>query len=146
MFQIIPSPLEEIDLKKDFLLKGAGAFSSFEGVVRDRNAGRSVIALEYETYEALCVKEAGNIFQEVRERFSIIDARCYHRSGKLLVGDMAVWVGVSAAHREDSFQACRYIIDEVKRRLPIWKNEYYENGDTGWVACEACHSQPVHDA
>jgi len=56
---------------------------------------------------------------------------------------MAVWVGVTAAHRDDSFKACRYIIDQIKIRLPIWKKEYYEQGDSGWVACEACASHSV---
>ena len=67
-----------------------------------------------------------------------------HRVGALAIGDLAVWVGVSAAHRGAAFDACRYIIDEVKHRVPIWKKEHYVNGDSGWVNCEAC-AAPVHD-
>jgi molybdopterin synthase catalytic subunit/adenylyltransferase/sulfurtransferase len=65
-----------------------------------------------------------------------------HRIGALQVGELAVWVGVSAAHRDEAFRACRYIIDEVKHRLPIWKKEHYLNGDSGWVNCERCASAP----
>ncbi len=138
MFQIIRVPLEKIELRKGLSSKGAGAFNCFEGRVRDRNEGKIVIALEYETYESLCEREAKKIFHEVYRKFHIIEARCYHREGKLNVGEMAVWVGVIARHRDDSFKACRYIIDEVKKRLPIWKKEYYDNGESSWVACNVC--------
>jgi molybdopterin synthase catalytic subunit len=66
-----------------------------------------------------------------------------HRIGALAVGELAVWVGVSAAHRDEAFRACRYIIDEVKHRLPIWKKEHYLNGDSGWVNCERCAAAPA---
>ena len=125
-------------LHGEFIDRQAGAFASFEGWVRDHNDGKSVTALEYEAFEPLCVKEAEKIFAEARQKFSIINVRCVHRTGKLNIGDMAVWVGVTAAHRDDAFQACRYIIDEVKHRLPIWKKEYYQSGDSGWVNCDAC--------
>lgn len=144
MLQIIKVPLEKIDLRKGLSSKRAGAFCSFEGRVRDRNNGRKVIALEYEAYESLCEREAKKIFHEVFAKFKIIEARCYHREGKLNVGDMAVWVGVIAVHRDDGFKACRYIIDEVKKRLPIWKKEHYEGGQSGWVACSACAPHPEY--
>lgn len=138
MFQIIKAPLEKIDLRKGLSSPRAGAFNAFEGRVRNINEGKNVIALEYEAYESLCDREATKIFEEAYKQFNIIEARCYHREGKLNVGDMAVWVGVIAQHRDDSFKACRYIIDEVKKRLPIWKKEYYDNGESSWVACHAC--------
>ena len=61
------------------------------------------------------------------------------------MGDVAVWVGVSAAHRDEAFRACRYIIDEVKHRVPIWKKEHYVNGDSGWVNCERCAAPAAHE-
>jgi molybdopterin synthase catalytic subunit len=74
------------------------------------------------------------------------NAVCIHRVGILEIGDLAVWVGVSAGHRDEAFKACRYIIDEIKHRVPVWKKEYYSGGDSGWVNCEACanhtHDQP----
>lgn len=138
MFKLSPTPLEKLDLRAGLISKSAGAFSCFEGRVRDHNNGKAVLALHYEAYEALCEKEAGRILGEALEKFDVIAAKCIHRVGKLGVGDMAVWVGVLAAHRDASFGACRYIIDEIKSRLPIWKKEYYENGNSGWVACEGC--------
>jgi len=144
MLQIIKVPLEKIDLRKGLSSKSAGAFNCFEGRIRNFNEGKRVIALEYEVYESLCEREAKKIFNEVFTKFDIIEARCYHREGKLNVGDIAVWIGVIAKHRDDSFRACRYIIDEVKKRLPIWKKEYYENGDSDWVACTACDAQSQH--
>ena len=64
----------------------------------------------------------------------------------LAIGELAVWVGVSAAHRDEAFRACRYIIDELKHRVPIWKKEHYLNGDSGWVNCERCASAPRDSA
>jgi len=71
---------------------------------------------------------------------------CLHRVGELAVGELAVWVGVSAPHRHEAFLACRYVIDEVKQRVPIWKKEHYESGDSGWVNCERCAAPPAHAA
>ena len=70
--------------------------------------------------------------------FPHLHARCVHRTGMLDIGDCAVWVGVSSPHRDEAFRACRYIIDQIKVRLPIWKKEYYEDGHSGWVNCERC--------
>jgi len=134
-FKILSSPLEEIVSKKDIMCPEAGAFNCFEGWVRNHNGGKKIIALEYEAFDKLCHSEAEKILEEAQKKFDILGAACFHRVGKLNIGEMAVWVGVTAAHRDDSFQACRYIIDEVKDRLPIWKKEYYENGDSGWVNC-----------
>lgn len=117
-----------------------GAFASFEGWVRDHNEGRAVRRLEYEAYERLGTAEGERIIAEAIERFGIARARCVHRVGTLELGDLAVWVGASAAHRDEAFAACRYIIDEVKHRLPIWKKEHYTDGDSGWVNCERCAS------
>ncbi len=115
-----------------------GGYTSFEGLVRNHNEGLSVRHLEYEAFEPLAVKEGERIVAEAIERFGIEHAACVHRIGDLAIADMAVWVGASARHRDEAFRACRYIIDEVKHRVPIWKKEHYENGDSGWVNCERC--------
>jgi len=140
MLLISQTPLEEIDLRKGLTSPRAGAFCCFEGWVRNENDGKKVIALEYEAYETLCKKEAQKISIEVENKFNVIAARVFHRVGKLNIGEMAVWVGVIAQHREDSFKACRTIIDEVKARLPIWKKEYYDTGESDWIICPACAS------
>ena len=126
----------------------AGGYASFEGWVRDHNDGRRVRRLEYEAFEALAIKEGSRIVQQAIEKFGVSRAACVHRVGDLAVGELAVWVGVSAAHRQEAFAACRYIIDEVKHRVPIWKKEHYEDGDSGWVNCERCAEvavDHVHD-
>ena len=135
MFNLSKDPLEHLNLKQGLLSNASGGFACFEGWVRNHNDGKNVIALEYEAFDKLCETEAEKIFIEAQQKFDVIKMKCVHRTGKLKVGDMAVWVGVSAPHRDDAFKACRYIIDEVKKRLPIWKKEYYENGDSGWVGC-----------
>jgi molybdopterin synthase catalytic subunit len=123
---------------------GAGGYVSFEGWVRDHNEGQEVARLEYEAFQELAVKEGGRILAEALLRFPVKHAMCIHRVGSLELGDMAVWVGVSSAHRGEAFDACRFIIDEVKQRVPIWKKEHYRSGDSGWVNCERCAADPHH--
>jgi molybdopterin synthase catalytic subunit len=103
--------------------------------VRNHNEGEAVVALEYEAHEPIANREGEKIISEARQRFAILAAHCRHRAGKLAIGDCAVWVGVSAAHRGAAFDACRYIIDETKRRVPIWKKEHYRDGHSAWVNC-----------
>lgn len=133
-------PIEPERLRNALDNPAAGAFASFEGWIRNHNEGHAVARLEYEAYAPLAVSEGERVLQEALDRFDILDARCVHRHGMLEIGDCAVWVGVAAAHRDAAFHACRYIIDEVKIRLPIWKKEHYPNGDSGWVNCERCGS------
>jgi molybdopterin synthase catalytic subunit len=120
-------------LRSQLLDERAGAYASFEGWVRDHNDGRKVDGLRYEAYVALAETEGERILSEAVERFDIVEARCVHRIGDLAIGDLAVWVGVSAGHRGAAFEACRFIIDEVKARVPIWKRECYRDGDADWL-------------
>ena len=121
-----------------------GGFVSFEGWVRNHNEGLEVRRLEYEAFAALGIKEGERIVADAIKKFGVERAACVHRVGALEIGDLAVWVGVSSRHRGEAFAACRYIIDEVKHRVPIWKKEHYVNGDSGWVNCERC-AVPGHD-
>ena len=111
----------------------AGACVTFEGWVRDHNEGRGVLGLDYQAYAALAQSEGEAVLAEASARFALREARCVHRTGRLGIGELAVWVGVSADHRGAAFDACRWIIDEVKRRVPIWKNEHYADGSSGWL-------------
>lgn len=111
----------------------AGACVVFEGRVRDHNEGRRVLRLDYQAYAALAASEGEAVLTEALARHRVLAACCVHRVGHLALGDLAVWVGVSASHRGDAFDACRWIIDEVKRRVPIWKNEHYTDGESGWL-------------
>ena len=113
-----------------------GAVVTFEGKVRDHNYGRSVTLLEYEAYQELAVMEGEKIINEAKNKFGVIQATCIHRLGLLNVGDCAVWITVMASHRVQAFKACRYIIDEIKTRLPIWKKETYNDESSQWVNCQ----------
>lgn len=132
-FWLADAPFGIDELRLRLLDERAGAFAAFEGWVRNRNDGRKVDGLRYEAYAALAESEGERILGEALERFDIVDACCVHRVGDLAVGDLAVWVGVSAGHRGPAFEACRFIIDEVKARVPIWKHEHYRDGDAGWL-------------
>ncbi|HEX6998810.1 MAG TPA: molybdenum cofactor biosynthesis protein MoaE [Gammaproteobacteria bacterium] len=134
-FALSAAPLDPEALKRELEAAAAGACVSFEGWVRNHNEGEAVLALEYEAHEPIAVREGERIVAEACEKFAVIAAHCRHRVGRLAIGDCAVWVGVSAAHRGAAFDACRYIIDETKRRVPIWKKEHYASGQSGWVNC-----------
>jgi molybdopterin synthase catalytic subunit len=143
-FRFTRAPIDATRLRAALEHPGCGGFAVFEGWVRDESEGERVTHLEYEAFEALALREGACILGEARTRFGVTRAACEHRLGDLAIGEVAVWVGVSAPHRDEAFSACRYIIDEVKRRVPIWKKEHYESGDSGWVNCERCAS-PAHE-
>lgn len=136
-------PLDIAQLQSQMSNNGAGAFASFEGRVRDQNEGKKVLRLEYEAAEPLAVKELAAIFAEAKERYGVIEIQAKHRVGTLEIGEAAVWIGVLAPHRKESFLACRYVIDEIKHRVPIWKKEHYVDGSSTWVNCTACASLPA---
>ncbi len=138
MFAVSEKPIDIAALRVSLGNHGAGGFCVFEGWVRNENEGRQVERLEYEAYAPLATKEGEKVMAEAREKFPYLEAACVHRAGLLELGDCAVWVGVAAPHRDEAFKACRYIIDEIKVRLPIWKKEHYVDGDSGWVNCERC--------
>ena len=132
-FRLSDVPFEIPPLRAGLLDDRVGGYASFEGWVRDHNDGRAVTGLCYEAYAALAEREGEAILEEALGRFEILHAACVHRTGELGIGELAVWVGVSAAHRDAAFAACRWIIDEVKSRVPIWKRERYVQGDAGWL-------------
>jgi molybdopterin synthase catalytic subunit len=132
-FTLSDIPIDIAPLRDALFDARAGACASFEGLVRDHNDGRVVHGLRYEAYAALAEVEGERIVDEALAKFDIVEARCAHRTGDLAIGDLAIWAGASAAHRDAAFAACRYIVDEVKARVPIWKHERYADGDAGWL-------------
>jgi molybdopterin synthase catalytic subunit len=150
-FKITSAVIDPVARKQELTRSTAGACVTFEGWVRDHNdadmdvrgratqgavaRGEAVQALEYEAHQAIAEKEGTRIVAEAMARFAVTAVLCEHRVGKLSIGDCAVWVGVSADHRGAAFDACRYVIDETKARVPIWKKEYYASGATAWVNC-----------
>ena len=134
-FSITSAVIDPAARKRELERSTAGACVTFEGWVRNHNDGEAVQALEYEAHQGIAEKEGARIVAEALAKFAVTTVLCEHRVGKLRIRDCAVWVGVSAAHRGAAFDACRYVIDETKARVPIWKKEHYTSGATGWVNC-----------
>jgi molybdopterin synthase catalytic subunit len=132
-FRLSADPIDGVHERSALESAATGACVVFEGRVRDRNDGRRVLRLDYQAYAELAEREGAVILAEACERFDIVATVVVHRVGRLDIGDVAVWVGVGAAHRDAAFTACRFIVDEVKRRVPIWKNEHYADGESGWL-------------
>jgi molybdopterin synthase catalytic subunit len=109
-----------------------GGVASFLGLVRNHHGGREVLRLEYSAYAPMAEAECARIVAEAEGRWQVAVA-LRHRVGSLAVGDVAVAATAASAHREEAFAACRYVIEEVKRRVPIWKRESYADGTEVWV-------------
>jgi len=134
-FRILETSVNITALREELLTPEAGGFCTFEGWVRQTNDGKFVSAIEYEAFLPLAASEGQSILDEALERFDISGTRAVHRTGYLAVGEIAVWIGVASPHRDAAFKACRYIIDEIKKRVPVWKREHYVDGCIEWVAC-----------
>ena len=145
MFFLTDKKIDRSVLEEMISNDAAGAIVVFEGRVRNRNDGRQVTQLEYEAYATLVEKEAEKIVLETRDKFDIVSVACAHRIGALSIGETAVWIGVCSEHRDEAYQASRYLIEQIKHRLPIWKKETYIDGTSGWVNCQSC-SQGAHEA
>jgi adenylyltransferase/sulfurtransferase len=131
--RIGPAPIDGAALRAELSDPQCGGYCAFEGWVRDHNAGAPVDGLDYEAYAELVLAEGERILAEALHRFDIVDARCAHRTGTLAIGEMAIFIAVAARHRDAAFKACRYIIDEAKHRLPVWKKEHYLDREPAWV-------------
>ncbi len=120
---------------------GSGAITSFVGVVRNENAGRRVLRLEYEGYEPLALRAFERIGAETAERW-VVRMALHHRLGTLQIGEASVMIAVASPHRADAFAACRYVIERVKQIAPVWKHEFFEGGDV-WI--EGATADPDDD-
>ena len=140
MFEISNEAVDVEALRREVMDPGCGGYTAFEGWVRDHHQGRAVSGLHYEAYADLAKAEGLKILAEAEEKFGPVRLACVHRIGDLAVGELAVWVGAAAPHRDEAFKACRYVIDELKQRLPIWKKEHYIEGVSAWVDCERCRA------
>ena len=125
-------PIEIESLLRQIAAPERGALTTFIGTVRNHHAGREVMELEYEAFGPMAEAECGRIVAEAEARWPCRIA-LRHRVGRLGLGDAAVAITAAAAHRDESFQACRYVIEELKRRVPIWKRERYADGSEAWV-------------
>lgn len=112
---------------------GAGGQTIFIGTVRNQTKGNKVLRLEFESYVPMAIKEMGKIANEILQKWDAFKISIHHRVGVLEVGDIAVVIAVSTPHRKAAFEACEYAIDTLKKTVPIWKKEVFENGEV-WVA------------
>jgi len=135
VFTCTEHPIEPALLIQRLSCPQAGALVTFAGWVRDHNEGQSVSSLEYQIYPELALKEGGRILDQAQQNFGLHGAIAVHRQGHLQIGEIAVWVGTAASHRHQAFSANRYIIDQIKLCLPIWKKEYYHHQPPQWVYC-----------
>ena len=132
--QVIDAPLSVAEHEDAVADKRAGAVVSFAGVVRDHDGGRSVTELEYVGHPT-AEQVLAEIAAEFAARPGLYAVAVSHRIGLLGIGDVALACAVSAAHRGEAFAACAELVDEVKKRLPIWKRQVFSDGEEEWVAC-----------
>ena len=132
MTYLTPDPIRLEALIESVLSPSRGGVATFLGIVRDHHAGRAVVELSYEAYGPMAEAECARIVTEAEARWPV-QVAVRHRVGKLVIGDTAVAIAVAGAHRAEAFEACRYVIEELKRRVPIWKRERYHDGSEAWV-------------
>lgn len=137
MFELTDKPIDTAAWRGRLAHAGAGALVVFEGWVRDHHLGRPVTELEYEAFDVLTRLEGDAIVAEIEQAHPGCRVGCVHRTGRLQVGELSVWIGAVSAHRQAAFLACRHVIEEVKRRLPVWKKEHHPGGAAEWVNCTA---------
>jgi molybdopterin synthase catalytic subunit len=132
-FSIATQPIDIPSLVALLDNPAAGAVVTFDGRVRNHNAGQAVSELEYQAYPALANSTGQRILEEEVSRFGLLAAQAVHRTGPLAIGDAAVWVGVASAHRAAAFDGARAIMERLKYELPVWKKETYADGRSEWV-------------
>ena len=141
MAYLFPSPIDLATLIARVESPPYGGVASFLGQVRDHHDGRTVHRLEYSAYGPMAEEECARIVAEAETRWPVRVALA-HRIGALEIGDTAVAVAAAGAHRDEAFAACRFVIEEVKRRVPVWKKEFYADGAT-WVGSEADYQREI---
>ncbi|MCU0625601.1 MAG: molybdenum cofactor biosynthesis protein MoaE [Gemmatimonadaceae bacterium] len=149
---IVARPIDVAALLAEVTVDANGAQSVFVGTVREQNDGRAVHGIDYAAYDEMAQTELGRIVLEAVARFGTTDIVVEHRLGTLSVGEVSVAIAVGHPRRAPAMDAVRYIIEELKRRVPIWKREHYVDGTRGWVeattsaaAVGAAHEQPGDD-
>ena len=132
MIEIIKTPIDIPSVLESVRDTSAGAIDIFIGTTRDHAEGKKVLTLEYEAYEPMAIRLMQDIAREAQSRWHVKKISIIHRVGTVDVGEASIVIAVSAEHRSESFDACRFIIDTVKKTVPIWKKEYFVGGEL-WV-------------
>ncbi|HCN15199.1 MAG TPA: molybdenum cofactor biosynthesis protein MoaE [Moraxellaceae bacterium] len=134
-FALLDKPINDRRLKLALLNDQSGALATFEGWVRNHNNARPVTKLTYYGYEKLAINQGEKLITQAKQQFDIINAVAIHRIGDLAIGDMAVWIGVTAHHRYPAFDACRWLLDAIKADIPVWKQEFYtDSTESLWLS------------
>ena len=128
LFALLHSPIDMAAIIRDVRAPQDGAIVTFDGFVRNESHGRRTLYLDYEAYEPMALAKMREIGQLLHEKFAIHRIAIVHRLGRLEIGETSVFIAVSAPHRAAAFDACRFAIDTLKRTVPIWKKEYFEDG------------------
>ncbi len=126
--EIVRNKIDATGLMHLMKAPGDGAVIVFEGIVRDNTRGRRTLYLDYHAYEQMAVKQMDALVEQALRDFKIDQARIIHRLGRMDVGETSVWIGVSSAHRGAAYEASRFLIDTLKKTVPIWKKEHFEDG------------------
>jgi molybdopterin synthase catalytic subunit len=135
-FAIFFAPLSLTDVYDLADDPGNGAVIVMSGMVRNQTGGRAVVALEYQAYEPMAIQVFRSIAAEIRHQWSDVNrVVIHHRIGRLQVGEISVLVAVGSPHRKEAFAACQYAIDTLKDNAPVWKKEWYDNGEWSWTKC-----------
>jgi len=132
MNQIVEKNIDVVELLASVIVPEAGGIDIFLGTTRNHSKGKKVIRLEYEAYTPMALKLMSEIEIEIRKRWNIHKISMIHRIGVVPVMEASVAIAVSAVHRKEAFEACRFAIDELKKKVPIWKKEIFEDGEV-WV-------------
>jgi len=130
---IVERPIDVGAIVDEVRSAHTGAVATFLGTVRDNSESRTVTGLEYSAYAGMATREMEAIVREASALASDVQIVAVHRVGNLAVGDVCVMIAAAHAHRGAAFDACRYVIEEIKKRVPIWKREHYADGSAGWV-------------
>lgn len=136
MFRVTQKALNLQELVDYVTDPEAGAIVTFVGTTRNHNEGRRVISLDYEAYPEMAEKELARLGEEAKRRWKIRRMGIVHRVGRVEITEPSVVIAVSAAHRSDAFQACRFAIEEIKKKVPIWKKEVFEGGEV-WIGTQS---------
>ena len=133
LVSLVRAPIDPIAIIRAVSNPGNGAVLLFLGAVRQVNDGRDVTGIDYAAYEAMAQRELEAIVTEASTKFDAADVVVQHRLGELAVEDVSVAIAVGHAHRDAAYAASRFVIEELKRRVPIWKREHYTDGSREWV-------------
>ncbi len=133
MFRVTTEPLDVQQVHNLVKSPADGAVVTFDGIVRNNFDGREVRYLEYEAYTAMAEKKMADIAAEAQNKFAVGDIAMVHRIGRLEIGESSILIAVAAPHRQPAFEACAYAMDRVKEEVPVWKKEFFADGESHWV-------------